>query len=234
MNTENQDMNEKEETTQRQTPPIRESNVTQTLESPSKVKKSLSQLGAMSVNKGQLKIGLLMLLSALVGSLLTFAVTNNTPSLPQAAESNFADVIAGKVVLTEGELIAAVQQLGADVFWAGPVVGAKYTLSVPMDGQAYVRYLPDGEGLEDTNANYVVIATYATENAFESTQAAGNQSNGVTFINADGAAVYYNKESPTNVYVAFPNQSSQIEVFNPISKTALDIASIKGALRLVK
>jgi hypothetical protein len=234
MNTENKYMNGNEELTQRLTPSIRESSVMEAPETPVKVKKLPSQIDAMSVNKNHVKIGLLMLVSALVGSLLTFAVTSNSPAALKASESNFTDVIAGKVVLTEKELIDAVQQLGIDVFWAGPVDGAKYTLSVPVDGQAFVRYLPDGDGLEDTNPNYVVIATYATENAFEATQAAGNQSNGVTFINSEGAAVYYNKDTPTNVYVAYPNQSYQIEVFNPMAKTALDIASIKGALRLVK
>jgi hypothetical protein len=107
-------------------------------------------------------------------------------------------------------------------------------LAVPAEGQAYVRYLPNGDGLTDTQPNYVVIATYTTTDAFRATQAAGNQSNGVTFINPEGAAVYYNKDTPTNVYVAYPNLNYQIEVFNPIAKTALDIASKQGALRLVK
>jgi len=46
--------------------------------------------------------------------------------------------------------------------------------------------------------------------------------------------VYYNKDTPTNVYVAYPNLNYQIEVFDPIAATALDIASKQGALRLVK
>jgi hypothetical protein len=120
------------------------------------------------------------------------------------------------------------------VYWAGPVKDAKYTLAVPADGQAYVRYLPNGQGIEDTKPNYVVIATYTTTDAFTATQAAGNTSNGVTFINTKGAAVYYNKDTPTNVYVAYPNLNYQIEVFDPIAATALDIASRAGALKLVK
>jgi hypothetical protein len=180
------------------------------------------------------KIALLMLAAFIAGSVITFSFTSSSNTTPTAPTSTFTEVITGKVALSESELIDAVKKLGVDVYWAGPVKGAKYTLAVPADGQAYVRYLPNGQGLTDTKPNYVVIATYTTTNAFSATQAAGNQSNGVTFVNAEGAAVYYNKDTPTNVYVAYPNLNYQIEVFDPIAATALDIASKQGALRLVK
>jgi hypothetical protein len=183
--------------------------------------------------KVALKVTLLMILTALISSGITYAVTSNN-SAATSVTSTITEVTAGKVALTEGELIAAVKQLGIDVYWAGPVSGAKYTLAVPADGQAYVRYLPNGQGIEDTKPNYVVIATYSTTDAFTSTQAAGNTSSGVTFINAEGAAVYYSKDTPTNVYVAYPNLNYQIEIFDPIATTALEIASKTGALKLVK
>ncbi len=195
---------------------------------PVEVKKEKAKMSQNS------KTILLMIGSFLIGSVLTYSVTSSSDNVPKASSSTFTEVIAGKVALTESELIDAVKKLGVDVYWAGPVSGAKYTLAVPAEGQAYVRYLPNGDGLTDTQPNYVVIATYTTTDAFRATQAAGNQSNGVTFINAEGAAVYYNKDTPTNVYVAYPNLNYQIEVFNPIAKTALDIASKQGALRLVK
>lgn len=177
----------------------------------------------------------LMIISALISSLITFVATNsaNNSSTNAPTTSTFSDVVAGKVMLNESQLVAAVKQLGVDVYWAGPVKDAKYTLSVPSTGQAYVRYLPNGQGLNDTQANFVVIATYETTNAFSATQAAGNQTDGITFINPDGAAVYYSKTSPTNVYVAYPGKNIQIEVFHPVSATALEIASKSGALKLV-
>ena len=188
---------------------------------------------AITKSNGSPKIVLLMVLSALISSGITYLATNNSAPTPAATTSTFTEVIAGKVALTEPELIAAVKQLGVDVYWAGPVKDAKYTLAVPADGQAYVRYLPNGQGIEDTKPNFVVIATYTTTDAFTATQAAGNTTNGVTFVNTEGAAVYYNKDSPTNVYVAYPNLNYQIEVFHPTAATALEIASKAGALRLV-
>lgn len=176
-----------------------------------------------------------VILSLIVAGLVGYqtGMSTNKVKVDLNSTSTFTEVVAGKVALTESELISAVKKLGVTVYWAGPVKGAKYTLSVPADGQAYVRYLPNGQGLTDTNPNYVVIATYTTTNAFDATQSAGNTTNGITFINADGAAVYYNKSTATNVYVAYPGKDFQIEVFDPIAKTALEIASRSNALRLV-
>jgi hypothetical protein len=56
----------------------------------------------------------------------------------------------------------------------------------------------------------------------------------VSFISTAGAAIYYSKDTPTNVYLAYPNLNYQIEIFNPIAVTALEIATTSGALRLVK
>jgi hypothetical protein len=179
------------------------------------------------------KVAILMIVAFLAGSALTYSITGNPEPPAKVPTSTFSDITSGKVALSEEELISAVAELGVDVYWAGPVDGAKYTLSTPIEGQAYVRYLPNGEGIKDTAANYVVIATYATTDAFTATQAAGNTSNGVSFISPAGAAVYYSKDTPTNVYVAYPNLNYQIEVFNPIAATALEIASTTGALRLV-
>jgi hypothetical protein len=236
-----------EETPERKKPAVRKSTVIQdssaslrtrkVVVKKTAAKKQSVQTSIESEKKkgGLLKVILLMILAALISSGVTYSITSKSSTAsPAAATSTFTEVIAGKVALTEPELIAAVKQLGVDVYWAGPVKDAKYTLAVPADGQAYVRYLPNGQGIEDTKPNYVVIATYTTTDAFTATQAAGNTSNGVTFINTKGAAVYYNKDTPTNVYVAYPNLNYQIEVFDPIAATALDIASRAGALKLVK
>ena len=173
-----------------------------------------------------------VLVSAIAG--YQVGAQKSDTNVTTASTSTFTDIVAGKVALTESELSAAVKKIGVTAYWAGPVKGAKYTLSVPSDGQAYIRYLPNGEGLTDTNPNYVVIATYATTNAFEATQSAGNQTNGITFVNTDGAAVYYNKTTATNVYLAYPGKNFQIKIFDPIAKTALEIASKSGAIRLVE
>lgn len=182
------------------------------------------------------RTAILMILTALISSGITFVITNGTVAGTSTESSTeiFSDITAGKVALTEPELVDAVNKLNIDIYWAGPVKDAKYTLAVPVDGQAYVRYLPKGQGLGDTKPNYLVIATYATANAFDSTQAAGNQSDGITYINTEGAAIYYDKKVTTNVYVAYPDTNYQIEIFHPVAAKALEIANKSGVLVLIK
>jgi hypothetical protein len=222
----------------RKTPKVRSSVVSESgvTATPKRSRKKIEEPVA-AIQKKQMKqstkTAALMAAAFLAGSVITYTFTANSEPAVEVSASTFTEVTTGKVPLTEKELISAVKQLGVAVYWAGPVEGAKYTLSAPAEGQVYVRYLPNGEGLTDTKPNYVVIATYATPDAFTSTQAAGNQTNGVTFINTQGAAVFYSKDAPTNVYVAYPEIDFQVEVFSPIAKTALDIASTSGALKLV-
>ena len=230
--------NEETNTPVRKTPKVRSSVASDTgiTAAPKRSRKEIEEpiIAAQKKEmKQSTKTTLLMVAAFLTGSVFTYTFTANSEPTVEVSASTFAEISTGKVPLTEKELISAVKQLGVDVYWAGPVEGAKYTISAPTDGQVYVRYLPNGKGLTDTKPNYVVIATYATPDAFTSTQAAGNQTNGVTFINTQGAAVFYSKDAPTNVYVAYPNIDIQIEIFSPIAKTSLDLASTSGALKLV-
>lgn len=134
--------------------------------------------------------------------------------------------ISGGVALSEGELKDVVLKLGETVYWAGPLKGAKYTINAQNVGAIYVRYLPGGDGISDTDPKFRVIATYKEARGYEATLAAGNQANGVSFAKADGTGVvYYNKNTPTNVYLAYKGKPSQIEIFDPSAEVALAMAN---------
>lgn len=143
--------------------------------------------------------------------------------------------ISGGVALSESELKDVVSKLGETVYWAGPMRGAKYTINAQNVGAIYVRYLPNAKGISDTSPKYQVIATYKETNAYEATLAAGNQPNGVSFAKEDGAGVvYYNKNTPTNVYLAYKSLPFQIEVFDPVAETALAMANDSNKVQVIK
>lgn len=146
---------------------------------------------------------------------------------------SFTQITSGTVALTEQELRDATKQLGVPVYWVGPQERALYTLDSRVNGQVFVRYLPDGNGAEDTQPNYRVIATYTMKDAYKSTQDAGTLDGGLGFTNSDGAAVYYSKSTPTNVYVAFPSKDVQIEIYDPNSGQALQLATSPGQVQMV-
>jgi len=155
--------------------------------------------------------------------------TNSLDSTTLAAR------ISGGVALSEGELKDVVEKLGETVYWVGGERGAKYTINAQNVGAIYVRYLPDGKGISDNAPKYRVIATYKEANAYDATLAAGNQANGVSVARPDKTGViYYNKNTPTNVYLAFKAQPFQIEIFDPSAETSLSLANDDAKIQAIK
>ena len=181
------------------------------------------------------------LLGLLLGFLLSFAfyssrplsvslslAGNNGTTLTNSVQGN-ADY-TGKTALSENQLKTVAQKIGGTFFWVGAQNGAKYTFNHNAPGQDFIRYLPSGLGLADTNQNYRVIATYKVANAYSILSQASKQPNSVGLTNPDGSFVYYSKSTPTHVYVALKGKDYQIEIFDPISGAALKLATTPGSL----
>jgi hypothetical protein len=157
-------------------------------------------------------------------------------TLLNQSQGNSATVsgqLSGRVALTENELLAIVSENNLVAYWSGSEAGALYSLVANTSGQVFVRYLSDGLGLEDTSANYRVVATYPQADAFAITQAAGNQANAISFVNPDGAQVFFSKDFPSNIYMAYPDLAYEIEIYDPGSGVALNLATTSMAIRRV-
>lgn len=177
-----------------------------------------------------------VLVSSPIAFILGMLIFSFTPFAAPVFPWNSVNVISlegrttGEVALTEQELTDILKEEGLAAYWLGPQTGAKYTLNITAGDQVFIRYLPNGEGLEDISQSYVVVATYPQEDAYGITESAGTQADSVSFVNADGGMVYYSKLLPTNVYVAFPDQPYSIEIFDPVDGGALSSAASVGKL----
>ncbi len=149
------------------------------------------------------------------------------------SKSNDAQKIQGKVAMSAAELRSMVLAKHLTVYWAGPMTGAKYALIANKPGSSFVRYLPNGNGLNDTTTSFRVIATYTQKGAFLITQSAGGVSGNVGFTNVDGNAVFYVKTRPTNVYMGIKGKDIQIEIFDPGIDQALGLSLIHNQIQQI-
>ena len=171
-------------------------------------------------------------ITAILASAATFGVIKYTE--PEHFGLAFAlQAAKGKVALTQAQLRDLVVGEGLIVYWLGPEIGARYTLVSVNKNQNYVRYLPGGAGLGDAGANFRVVGTYETKDAFLVTQNQGKAANSVGFINSDGDSVYYTTARPLSVYVGLKSTDDQIELFNPIAGQALTDAKTPGLIQRI-
>ena len=186
---------------------------------------------------------------AIFFSLLTFSVTlaafsgSRSVSLslvqpegasPTPLATTVNPITSGQVALTESELISAVKAVGGSIYWLGSAAGAKYTFNNVADDQNFIRYLPGGNGLTDTEQKYRIIATYKDATAYQTMKTAAKSDTGVSITNPDGSIVYYLKASPLHVYLAFKNLAYQIEIFDPTPGAALKLATTPGILKTIR
>lgn len=146
------------------------------------------------------------------------------------SNGNDADKTTGKVAMSADELRTVVLAKNLTVYWAGPMKGAKYALIANKTGSSFVRYLPNGNGLNDTTTSFRVIATYPQKGAFLITQSAGGVTGNVGFTNVDGNSVFYVKTRPTNVYMGIKGKDIQIEIFDPGIDQALGLSLIHNQI----
>lgn len=174
-----------------------------------------------------------VLVTAVLTALLVLGLTQQiSPTLSD--RTTLAAQTSGGVCLTESELKSIIRENNIQAYWTGPIKDATYSLNSSTAGQVFIRYVPKGEECDDVRPNFRVIATYEEVDAFATTESAGTTADGVSLLNTDGSIVYFNKNVPTNIYVAYPGINYQIEIYDPDPKEAVSLATTQGKLQLIK
>jgi hypothetical protein len=128
-----------------------------------------------------------------------------TPVPPQAA--SIADLRA--LASSSGHL----------VYWAGAQTGKTYELSELADGRIFVRYLPKGVRA-GTRRQFPTVGTYPVRNAFAAVQAIAQRPGATRMPLSNGGLAVTDPAHPTSVYLAYPNGTVEVEVFDPSAARA--------------
>lgn len=154
-----------------------------------------------------LAVGLLVWLLLIKG--------DDSGSEPKATQSPEA-----AQVVSESELLTALEGVGYPVYWAGPRTGVEYEVTRPEEGRTFVRYLPEGEEPE-TEQPFLTVGSYQQPDALKRIQELGQKPGAVLVGIAGEGAAYAESSDATNAYLAFPGVDTQVEVFDPQAGQAL-------------
>jgi hypothetical protein len=115
---------------------------------------------------------------------------------------------------------------GTPIYWAGPQEGTTLEYTEPNGGEtAYVRYLSGDAEPGDPSPDFLTVGTYTFADPVSALKKQGKQPGGVLASAPGGATVYFNRESPQSVYLAFPGIEVQIEVYDPDPERALKLVT---------
>jgi hypothetical protein len=135
-----------------------------------------------------------------------------------------AETTSAEIVSVD-DLSETASEAAEPIYWAGEQEGTEIELSRPQEGQTYVRYLTDGAEAGDESADFLTVGTYAFPEAAQALRKQSKEQNGVLASAPGDGVVYFNRTQPNSVYLAFPGEEVQIEVYDPDPKRALGLVS---------
>jgi hypothetical protein len=101
------------------------------------------------------------------------------------------------------------------VYWVGAQPNTTYELSRTKDGRIYIRYLPAGVKVGDSQPKYLSVGTYPQKNAFATLQATAKKQGAPMLKLSGGGLAFQDKTHRTSLYLAYPGSDYQVEVYDP-------------------
>ena len=159
-----------------------------------------------------------MIALALLAGLVVWLFARSSGGSPAKPASR-----APAVAISPSELRTLAGGEAAPIYWIGPLAGYTYELTKTADRRFFIRYLPAGAPVGSTQS-YLIIGTYPVANAFAVTAKTASKSDAVK-LPVPGAVAFYAGKVPTNVYLAYPGSSEQIEVYDPSAARAQSLVT---------
>lgn len=137
------------------------------------------------------------------------------------------------VAVSEGDLAALAEDIGHPIYWVGERPGTTLEATRLADDQVYIRYLTDDAEAGDPRPQFLTIGTYPVEDAYGTLEQFAERDDSTEEVLDDGGLAVRSDDAPSSVYVAYPDQDVQIEVYDPSPAQAFRIAT-SGEVRPVE
>jgi hypothetical protein len=132
----------------------------------------------------------------------------------------------GPVPASETEIADLASENDQEIFWAGDQPGTTdIELTQTKDGNIYLRYLTGDAPIATPKPSYLTVGTYPFPDALDALEVIAKRPGAVTEDIDNGGLAVTNRDSPTSVYLAYPGQNFQVEVYDPDPERALDLVT---------
>ena len=139
---------------------------------------------------------------------------DNSPT-SSTAQTTTSSTGTRPVAVSASGLATLAAHTSYPIYWAGPRSSKLYEITQAPNGDISLRYLPKGAGAGYTGV-VLSVGTYPFRDAYDSAKKTLETSNDNVAVPVGGDALAFrSKQSRTNVYVVFPDEDVQIEVFSP-------------------
>jgi hypothetical protein len=165
--------------------------------------------------------GVLAVLAAVLLISLLDGGDNNSSSATTAESGSGT----AAVIVSAEELSEKANEQESPVYWAGEQEGTEIEFSQPEAGRTYVRYLTGGAEAGDPGAEFLTIGTYEFTDPTKALKEQAEQPNGVLASAPGGGVVFFDTTRPQSVYLAYPGEEVQIEVYDPNPKRSIGLVS---------
>lgn len=127
-------------------------------------------------------------------------------------------------IVSEAELAERAAALGQPIFWAGPVDGTELELEELQGEGVRVRYVPEGTEAGEAPPEALTVGSYLLPNPQEALETFAGEPGSATRQGENGREVVVDTEQPTSVYFVDPEDTVQVEVYDPSPEKAMSLA----------
>jgi hypothetical protein len=171
------------------------------------------------------RVGAVIAIAVVAAFLVWYFAIRDTGDDNGGGGGGTAQNVVGPVSATQADLSDLAQKNDQPVYWAGNRPDTTdIELTQTADNNVYVRYLTGGAPVGTPKPSYLTVGTYPFGNAIHALDTISKQPGASTFSVPNNGTAVQNSNSPTSVYVAYPDEKGyEIEVYDPDPAEALKL-----------